>query len=335
MHLASITGNLLSIRVMKLRKTFEVIESVDHAGHHIALLLVAAATLAELLHTILPAAGEIGEGLAKWLHFLHWFALAVVILYLSMRISLTRNVGKELGQILQERPQTFITLFPSGTKYAYQHLRILEDDVSVVKTADSSEAEKLSAMNEEGFDGSAFEIDGDKLRRRNADWISKNPGMFMLVRKPRTGGSAVREFIGYTSVVPLNQVGVDLYFHGLIKDQDLRASLLCRPGEPSSNYLIFAVVLEPQYRLNPSLGQPFLNFLLKALEYHVEKVVAAHANNHTRVFIWTQSEHTSIVSHLRKRGFEETTPPTKSAEGFDMLRLELVRNSEQHFSVII
>ena len=131
------------------------------------------------------------------------------------------------------------------------------------------------------------------------------------------------EYIGYTAIVPLNDVGADVYFRGLIKDRDLPASLICRAGEPSRALLIFAVVLNVKWRDRRSLGRRHLNRLLKAVEYHVNVVATAHAGHTGGCVVWTQSEHKSIVKHLRERGFTSTKPPTRAADGFELLGVRI------------
>ena len=294
---------------------------MDHAGHRLTLILVGLATLAELARLIIPKANEAGEMFAHWLHMVHWIALAVALAYLFFRVVMARNVAKELAQILDDKPQQFITLFPSRTIYAYERLQITPADVTFVGSVSDSEFEELSILNEEGFEGSAFEIEGEKLRQRNAAWVAKNKRLFMLAHESK--GTTGVKYLGYTCITPLSAVGEDVYFRGLIKDQDLPVSLICGPNEPSNAYLIFAVVLRTDLRKPGSLGHSHLNRLLKALQYHIDVIVKAHAGQQAKVYVWSQSEHKSIVRHLERQGFRATDPPTRSAEGFDMLRLEI------------
>jgi len=304
---------------MKLRSIIESIESVDHAGHRTALFLVAISTVAELLHKLVPGADNLEKGSNELLHSVHWLALGLALLYLVIRACLTRNTAKEAALLLDEETPRFITLFPSS-HYPYESIALTDQDVKFVTDPETPEFEELATLNEQAFDGSSFELETEKLRSRNAEWILKNPAVFMLVCEPGKPGI----FIGYTSVVPLNDPGSDVYLRGLIKDQDWPVSLLCSPGEPSGMLLIFAIGLQLKLRRSRSLGRPNLNRLLKALEYHIQVIAKAHTGKPEGMSVWTQSEHKSIRRHLMNRGFRGAHPPKKSAEGFDMLRLQIV-----------
>lgn len=323
---------------MEFRKKLEALEYLDHAGHKIALLLVGVATAAELLHNFVPQVGQWESMISNALHLVHWGGLIVAITYLMYHGFLVRNVGKEIAEMLDRKlqeqsmpfnegpPQTPRSSTSRNRLYRYQRLVVTPSDVVFVSRADNEIAEILFDINEQYFERTAFALSRDQARRRNSEWIDKNQKVFMLVRdpaRPETENHITKEnFVGYTSIVPLNEIGADLYLRGLIKDKDLPASLICKPGEPTNMLLIFAIAMEPKHRREKSLNTAHLNLLLKAAEYHARMLASTHAGHHSGMYLWTQSEHESIVKHLKMRGFAGTSPPTKAADGFELLRCQ-------------
>jgi hypothetical protein len=309
---------------MKLHSIRRHIEHVTEAGHGVTLALVAIAASATLLQSAMPGAGEFERLVNDALHWVHWGALALAVAYGSCSVMFGRNAAREISSSIEKPTDSpFISLFPQEVRYRYQSLDVTARDVAFVTSANGDDWNELLRLNEEGFDGTAFELDHGKLARRNKQWVEKNDRLFMLVTSGARGDGPETTHVGYTSVVPLTDTGADVYFRGLIKDQDLPASLICRPGEPTQALLIFAVAVDRRWRRLLSLGRPQLNRLLKALEYHVQVVAAAHAGHPKGLLLWTQTEHKSIASHLEARGFAPTVPPTVSADGFELVSLPL------------
>src|SRR5205807_1780406 len=84
------------------------------------------------------------------------------------------------------------------------------------------------------------------------------------------------EFIGFSCVLPLNSVGADIYLNGLIKDRDIRASMLCREGEPCDMILVFAIALKHDYRRVRGLASQYYPFLLRCTEHHIRTIATVH-----------------------------------------------------------
>lgn len=321
---------------MQLQGKLKLLEHVDHFSHKVTLALVGASLLAVLVSNI-HASGHAAEtALTKLLHFVHWFALAIVVLYLSARLLLERNVGKELASLMLNTDE-FHTIGNAGAKSTAEEsskskppsrsltLSVGPQDVEFVVSSSGHLAKVLFTMNREGFERSAFELTQDGVVRRNSALIDRSPKAFQIVRNKATAGSSARieDFIGYTCVLPLNEIGADVYLRGLIKDKNIPASLLCRQNEPASAVLVFAIVLDRKVARSRSLKGKYFGFLLKALEYHISSVAEAYAGNAQTISVWAQSEHESLRKRLMERGFTSTTPRTKSADDYELLRLEL------------
>jgi hypothetical protein len=309
---------------MKLHSIRTWFEHLSEAEHHVTLALVAIALIAAGLSYVTPMASEFQKLVGEILHWVEWTALALVLVYASSMVALRRNVGEEIVEAIEEPKVSPITfLFPHEQKYRYQALQLTSRDVVFVSVAQGEDWNQLLRLNEEGFDRTAFELDHSKMARRNTEWVRKNDRLFMLVKStiPKVDQP---DYIGYTAVVPMTDAGADVYFRGLIKDQDLPASLICGPGEPTQALVIFAIALSRTLRGVQSLGRPQLGRLLKALEYHIDVAAKAHSGHPKGILLWSQTEHKGVASHLRTRGFTATDPPTKSAEGFEFVSRRIV-----------
>lgn len=288
---------------------------MEHFGHELTLGLVAIATLAELASDRLPIAHTAVKPLGTALHWIHWLSLGIAIGYLLLRWVFGRNVALNIAATLDARPQHPITtLFSDGVPYRYQRLLLDDRALQFVSSPNSKAFADLITLNEKGFTGSAFEITGTKLQKRNAEWVTKNAKVFALVRSPSDSDT----IIGYSSIVPLTAVGADVYFRGLLKDQDIPASLICGAAEPSECLLIFAVVLREDLQSGSSLEKRDLNRLLKVVEAHAGILAATHHSG-VAAKLWTQAEHKKIIKHLKRRGFREPDPPLTSADGFQLM----------------
>jgi hypothetical protein len=308
-----------------MRRLFE---HLDEWGHSVTLALFAIAAVAAALPSIMPTAttiapmaSEFQNVVTELLHWVEWTALGLILVYAPIIFALRRNAGEEISEAIDEpEPESnrITSLFSREPKYRYQTLQIASRDVNFVSVAQGDDWNELLRLNEEGFDRTAFELDHSKMAKRNTEWVQKNDRLFMLVTSTTPG--ARPEYIGYTAVVPLTDVGANIYFRGLIKDQDLPADLICRPDEPTHALVIFAIALSRKLRGIRSLGRPQLGRLLRALEYHIDVVAAAHAGHPQGIWVWSQTEHKGVAAHLRTRGFTGTEPPTMSAERFEFVR---------------
>lgn len=309
---------------MQLNTKLRILEHADHLSHKITLILVAASLAALLLGNLFPEARQAETALNVILHFVHWFALAVVVLYLLARQFLERNVGRELARLIKNSETHEDAGSAQGKpKPATRSgaLLITAKDVEFVASSSGQFATLLNDRNLEGFERSlAFGMTREEVIQRNSAIIDRCPTAFQLVR---AGPASPRDvFIGYTCVLPLNEVGTDVYLRGLIKDKDIPASLLCRPGETAKAILVFAIVLDQRITKSKSLKGKSFGFLLRALEYHVSVIAQEYSSGSGAIDVWVQSEDDSLRTLLLSRGFKSSTPKIMSANGHELLRLE-------------
>lgn len=321
---------------MLLREQEHLLEHVDHYGHQVALILVALSAGAELLQRVLPEedAGMaqvegVGHLLGETLHGVHLVALVVAVAYVGVRLFLKRNVGREVSRLMATPTSDELPSVLPQLKYRYDRVPLTPAQLQFVRDVHDPEADTLNTLNEEAFLRSSFEVGGETLRARNATWIAKHPSLFTLVRLPvgvpRPEGEALttEPVFGYSAVVPLNAVGAAVYLRGLITDRELPVEMIAAPGEPSPALLIFAVALKDQYRRERSLASPYFTLLLQALAIHIDTLAPLHRGHPEGIRVWTQSEHKAMIDILRRQGFTGTTPPTMSAEGFELLYRQL------------
>jgi len=189
----------------------------------------------------------------------------------------------------------------------------------------------LVALNREAFEGSRFQMTVKELSARNTGFIDKHPKVFMLIRNPSTemeqAGDGYR-FVGYTCVLPLNEVGADRYLNGLLRDREVRASLLCGPREPCNHILLFSIALGSQYSRKPS-GVILFPFLLRCAEYHIQTIAQFHDDS-GRITVWAHSEFRTLQKLLEKRGFTRD-PQRHSADGLGLYsrKLEVTTTSKR------
>lgn len=311
---------------MQLKTKLRILEHADHLSHKITLILVAASLVALILGNLFPEARQAETALTAILHFVHWFALAVVVVYLLARQFLERNVGRELARLIKDAEAHEDAGSAQGKPNPSTRsgsLVITAKDVEFVASSSGQFATLLNDRNIEGFERSlAFGMTREEVIQRNTAIIDRCPTAFQLVR---AGSASPRDvFIGYTCVLPLNEVGADIYLRGLIKDKDIPASLLCRPGESVKAILVFAIVLDQRITKSNSLKGKSFGFLLKALEYHVSVIAREYSSGSGALDVWVQSEDASLRTLLLSRGFKSATPKIMSANRHELLRLEFL-----------
>jgi hypothetical protein len=290
-----------------LSRKKEFLEKWNHRAHYVTVSLVAVA----LLTAPFSAAGSAAT-LAEALHAVHLFTIALTALYLLLFVLLSRNVGRELAAAL-----TAATAEPASERErTYKFAPVKPEDVEFVSEADAK-LDALIAMNLEGFAGSAFEMTEDELRERNTAFVIRNPKAFLLVRNPLRMSNEDDEFIGFSCMLPLNAIGADCYLNGVVKDRDIRASLLCAPGEQCDSILLFAIMLKKKYRKIKGLPSRYYPFLLRCANHHIRTLARAHDISATAQTMWVQSEHPDIRKHLRRQGFARAERK-KSADGFNL-----------------
>ena len=178
----------------------------------------------------------------------------------------------------------------------------------------------LAHMNHEAFKDSAFEVEAERLEKRNTTWIERNPRIFMMIGNPLNAA----QYIGYSAMLPLTREGLDLYLLGDIKDADLPAMFIAPNKAATAGVIVFAIYLKPGYRFQQSeASRNYSIYFLACVRRHLavlfprpRKKAAAAAYPP----IYVQTEWSAMKRRLKRCGFVETGK--KSAEGFDFLVYE-------------
>ncbi len=330
---------------MQLLTYLRRIKRWDHSLHELTLVLVVVSAVSQVAANYLASRGprasmaaSVNAFLTTALHWVHWIAVGILMLYAAAYFVFSRRPGKELSDALPlpaEVPPSDDGKVAHGAMqvpYAYQGRGVLAEDIQFVTKTDKALAEIVYQMNVDGFQASEFELSLDEARTRDAAFIDRNGVAFLLLRDPNRettpelSTSSRKDFIGYTCVLPLNEVGTDVYLRGLISDRVFPASLICGAGEPAASILVFAMYLEKEYRAK-AVGQKYVVVLVRCIEEHIRRVVTGNAPRADTIDVWVQAEHESLRKHFRQRGFVETD--RKSNEGFPLFKRSLLRPPAQ------
>lgn len=181
----------------------------------------------------------------------------------------------------------------------------------------------LFEMNRIAYEGSDFELSKDEISSRNTSYIAKNDLLFMLVRDRLRATtepietSTINDFIGYTCVLPLTQIGLSIYTMGFIPDRKWPECLVCGNGEPASALLFFALYLDEKHR-SKNVGKKYTPFLKRCIDEHIAQVAHAHATIGTEIPVFVQTENADMASRYGDLGYQKTN--YKSAEGYFLYR---------------
>lgn len=314
---------------MVLRQKLDLLEKWEQASHYITLVLVAIASLAGVATQLFPPAQGAETQFEQALHAVHLSALGLAVLHVTLLLLFSHNTGKEIAAALDKKslPAAPTTASGSGLEksYSYRALSVSPADVEFVATATGPMAETLFTMNLQIFSPTSFGMEEDKIKTRNTALINKNPNLFMLVRNPLRevdDPQTAADLIGFTCVLPLSEVGADCYLNGVVRDRDMRASLVCKKGEACGTILVFAIGLKQEYKKTKSLRAEYYKFLLRCTEHHVNVIAAAHANS-GETKVWAVSEHPMLWQQFKGRGFA-CNDNKKSADGFPLYSRLLV-----------
>jgi len=293
-----------------LRSTrIAIAEKWDEYAHWITLALVGSAILLSFFGTKLVQAATIVD---KTLYYGELAALGIAVLHILVFYSFKRNIAREIAAALSPHLGKVPAQAPASNE-PYSPLPPDSKDIHFALSTDNS-LETVAALNQRGYARTSFEMTKDQIASRNASLFAKNPKVFMLVRNPTRETEKDIEFIGYTCVLPLNSVGADCYLNSLIKDRDVRASMICDPTEQCTDLLLFAVALKDVFAGTKKVAQSYYPFLFRCAAHHVGVVAQAHREKDSPQTVWIQAEHKSLGPELTKRGYKETVK--KSADGF-------------------
>lgn len=327
---------------MHLQKLLQRLRTVDHQVHSWTLIIVvvgaATQAAAYLLPKFAPGAripSAVTDFLATALHALHWVAVGALVLYASFYYFFTRKPSVDLAKQLPEPSASGgspINSQENGSiqvPYTYKGRGVSADDVQFVGRADTALAEITHQMNHDGFQRSHFELTLNEVRARNSELIAHNQSTFLLLRDPNRESTTVAEkstrsdFIGYTCVLPLNEVGTEIYLRGLISDKQFPGCLLARDREAASSLLLFAMYLEQQFRVGTA-GSRYVHFLVRCVEHHIRELARTQTPQSGSIDVWAQAEDERLRHHLINRGFVKTEKMSK--EGFPLYKRTLAKN---------
>ena len=189
-----------------------------------------------------------------------------------------------------------------------------------VRFCSAEEIEHLVRLNHEAFKDSAFEVEIEKLTRRNTAWIKKNPRIFMMILDPLNR----EQYVGYSAMVPLTREGLDCYLEGRIKDADLPVPFIASNKATTAGVIIFAIYLRSEFRFQRSqASRNYSIYFLACVRRHLavlfpkpRKMIAATPYPP----IYVQTEWSGMKRRLKRSGFIDTGKV--SAEGFDFLVYE-------------
>lgn len=325
---------------MHIRKLLQRLRTVDHRVHGWTLMLVVVGAASQATVILLPKVApgiKVGSAVTEFftytLHILHWVAVGALVLYAFVYYFFTRKPVAELAARFPKSSTSENAANlperrgPVEVLYAYKGRGVSAEDVHLVARTDKKMAEIVHQMNHDAFLWSPhFELTLDEMRARNAELIARNQSTFLLLRDPNRESTAsddasVRsDFIGYTCVLPLNDVGTEVYLRGLVSDTQLPGIFLARDAEPAASLLLFAIFLERGYRVGTA-GSRYVLFLARCVEHHIRELAKTHGPPSGSIDVWAQAEDESLRAHLVNRGFAETKKISK--EGFPLYKRTL------------
>ncbi len=307
---------------MQTRPILRQISVVEHFTHHTMLIIVGVSLVGELFVTYFPEAAGIGSILGQLLHWLHWAALVVVGMYGIVYLFLSKKPGRDYAEIL--KPSNLPTIGEKTTVPVQSQPRPVDENDVVFVTATTESLIPISfEMNRIAYEGSAFELTKAQIKKRNTAYLAINNRLFMLLRDPMRettvsiATNTIDDFIGYTCVLPLSEIGINIYTMGLIPDRELPALLICKEGEQASALLLFAIYLDEDHRKS-HVGSKYSPFLKRCIEHHINAVAYAHAHGADKIPVWVQTEDSEMEERYVNLGYEKTV--YKSAEKYHLYR---------------
>jgi hypothetical protein len=265
-----------------------------------------------------PTAGWFGYHVEKRLvevleHFEHWSEVVVVALCVF---------GFILSRLLLKHPNDTWNgpLSPTICKTVSQQMARREENNatrSYTKFADSSNLDELLDLNYRGFKNSAFEIELEQLKTRNAAFIGKNKLSFQLVFDPCKSTPVT---MGYSCMLPLTDGGTEIYLAGKLKDADIPSDCVCGTKDRPGSVLLFAIMVKEEYRFGHNgFSCSGLRYFLECVSRHLRALYPQLADSGEYPSIYVQTEQRKFRKILKQFGF--VSSGKKSGDGFEILVL--------------
>jgi hypothetical protein len=314
---------------MQLRKILRNLGELEHWSHQVALGLVLLAALAGAVSSLIPPSANWAGHLTTALHWFHWIAIALVAGYGALYFFFSRKPGQELAKILEKNTPNKNDPKMTQNKENTGPLRPVPlEDVEFVAKTQVNLVSILNEMNYSGYVGSNFELTPKEIATRNAEFLDRNAQVFMLMRDTNratttlVAQSTMSDFIGYTCVLPLNEIGTDVYLRGLIPDRKFPASLISKNNDAATALLLFAIYLREEYRTK-HVGRKYSPFLERCITHHIDTFGRLDANKDRDLVLWVQTESDEMREQYVSRGYEKTK--NVSYESFPLMRKPLSR----------
>ena len=163
----------------------------------------------------------------------------------------------------------------------------------------------------------------EKTERNRNHW-EKCPKALLLLKATRVeGATPSKGYIGFTHLIPLNEVGFRRYCRGEIEDNVLGTDVIASPHERAEAILLFSMALDPmsidrlyrrsEHRIGnrPNGFQRFryhqFEKLIRALAYHAEEMAAEYHGGQSRVRVIVQADDSGeMIPAIRRAGFTKT-----------------------------
>ena len=169
--------------------------------------------------------------------------------WLRKRLEQRFSPSLKRNEMLFRLVSTVSTPHPSRkNEYVFRRFRPSTTDPYYFPPSDNdrllAEAAKLSSTS---FLGAASQDTLEDKLTRNYAHQRKNPFCLMLVSDKNKPNNAL-SFIGFTHLIPVNEITYNQYLAGKIGDNDLNANHVCGTDEAAFAIIIFSLGLE-RYRL--------------------------------------------------------------------------------------
>lgn len=269
-----------------------------------------------IIYPYLPLPIHLAELLHIGVVVLEVLVAMLLIAYWGAHLALKNPNRRWLLVLSDAECKSLLRWLSSGTESA-----LLDGSYCKVQFADPLVLEELTRLNYEAFRGTAYEASKEQFRLRNAGFIEQNEKCFLLFIDP----IGKKQVIGYSCLVPLNELGTQLYLEGSVSDATLRKELIATANEQPTSVLLFALHLREEFSLTKSgASRKYSLYFWSCVRYHFRAICGKAIDMGSGVDIYVQTQELSLARRLTKRmGFSDTG--AKSKDGYKILHIRLPR----------
>jgi hypothetical protein len=257
---------------------------------------------------------EFGEPLHVVLLLVECTVALALMTYGIVRIVLIRNPNRVWASVLtDDECKSLLTWFSSGKDDP-----LLDDSLCRVRFASLKDLSLLADLNFSAFKNSAYEADRAQFHRRNEAFIRRNDKCFLLMIDPITS----KEIIGYSCLLPLNDLGKQLYLEGSVSDATMNAELIAAAGEPFKNLLLFAIHLRDDFSFTKhGASRKYSVYFWSCIRLHLRAMYRVVIKTDTAIDLYVQTQEPSLERRLKKFGFSTTGSISK--DGYPIFRMSM------------